>query len=383
MNNDIYFMPLGGAQEIGASCYFLRLGNRKILLDCGVTRTGMITKGPSLRPLLSSNLLESLCQIDAIFVSHAHMDHIGYLMNVMAMAPRIPVYMTETTKMFARYQLMDGDLVKKSMVINKHAEELAKQTLFDKINVVSYMNEIDFGDYKVTFLPAGHIPGAMMTLISYRGHNILYTGDYSFEEAPLAGRLMLPNDLRVDTLIMCGTNAKRPDYFRAENILQFYSRQAMKLVGEGKRVRCKVNQLSKGVELLKSLNMNRNDKRSIKIVLGYDVWNVLVKLEESGVSILEEGNLLYDGRVISEPHILIGGNNMNCLGYVDLDVDFSLHDDFEEMCTFVKMLNPEQAIVIHCAPAKNDYLTIEQMLLRDSESRTQFAFPEVGEIITL
>ena len=39
-SNDIFFMPLGGGQQVGASCYFLRLGETNILLDAGIGKDG-------------------------------------------------------------------------------------------------------------------------------------------------------------------------------------------------------------------------------------------------------------------------------------------------------------------------------------------------------
>ena len=47
MNKEIYFTPLGGGQEVGASCYFLKLGDEAILLDAGIGKKNGFSFGPS------------------------------------------------------------------------------------------------------------------------------------------------------------------------------------------------------------------------------------------------------------------------------------------------------------------------------------------------
>ena len=75
---DICFMPLGGAQSVGRSCYYLRLGQSNILLDCGLQRINGATCSPDFRSLLTSQFMESIQQLDHVYISHAHTDHVGY-----------------------------------------------------------------------------------------------------------------------------------------------------------------------------------------------------------------------------------------------------------------------------------------------------------------
>ena len=91
--NDIYFTALGGGQHVGGSCYYLKLGSSNIILDAGIRTTNGIVSAPELYPLMTSPFLQSMSQIDKIFISHAHMDHVGYLTELMQSAGNASVYM--------------------------------------------------------------------------------------------------------------------------------------------------------------------------------------------------------------------------------------------------------------------------------------------------
>ena len=162
MNHDITFVPLGGGQRVGASCYYLRIGESNIILDAGIDTRNGIEGDPDFHFLITSPFMQSISQINQIFISHAHMDHVGYLLKLMKQTTHTNVYMTEITKMLTEYQLYD-----RLFVGNNDKDEnirLAVRSLLEKIAPVSFMQTVDFGKYKATFYPAGHIPGAMMTL---------------------------------------------------------------------------------------------------------------------------------------------------------------------------------------------------------------------------
>ena len=62
-------------------------------------------------------------------------------------------------------------------------------------------------------------------------------------------------------------------------------------------------------------------------------------------------------------------------------MDFSLHEDYDDMKAFIKKLNPKTVAMVHCgAPYKDTDKTIEQELINDGECRAQFIFAEESEI---
>ena len=287
--------------------------------------------------------------------------------------------MTELTALLAQYQLYD-----KNYTGDKRYEEekrLAAQQILDQIVKVGFMKKMDFGKYKVTFLPAGHIPGAMMLLIEFGKKKILYTGDYSLEETALTSSCVIPEDLKVDILIMCGLHAKHSDYVKRSNHLFKTVSFVMNTVTQKKKsILCQVNQLSKGIEFLKTLN--EANKAQIPIYMDCGIMRVVEKMERAGVPILTPYNKQITDKLPQEPHILISSEKKNYgyYRYQVIKVDFSLHEDFEDMKRFIKKINPQKAVVVHCAKERDVFdTTIEQELMYDGECKTQFIFAEDGE----
>lgn len=353
MNDDIYLMPLGGGDHVGASCYFLRLGTTNILLDAGNGIENGILYEPNMYALQTLPFLYSMNQIDHIFISHAHTDHIGYLPKLMTVANHASIYMTELTSVFAQYRC------------------LAMQQLFDRITKVSYMQTLDFGMFKVTFLPAGHIPGAMMMLFEYGKRRILYTGDYSLEGTALTNGCYIPEGVDVDTIILCGLHAKHPNYKKKENRLYDSIQMMLQEVRKGHSITCSIPQLSKGIEFLKILNEANTDH--IPIYMDSSLRRLIEKLEQLGIPLLTKDNYF---TYRSSPHIYITSKKKQ-----GCSIDFSLHEDFAEMKALIQRLNPKYVYVVHCGKEQSPLDdTIEQVMIRDGECRTQFTFAQDCEL---
>ena len=383
MGRDIYFMPLGGGQRVGASCYYLKLGEVNIILDAGIGKERGMVFEPDLYPLVTSPLIQSLSQINQIYISHAHADHVGYLFELMGKTSRAEVYMTEITALLSQHQLYD----KKYLSGGERSEvkRLKAQSMLDKITKVSYLQEMEFGSYKATFLPAGHIPGAMMILFEWKKRRILYTGDYSMESMPLTDGCMIPDDLEIDTIIMCGLHARHPGYVKKTDKLFKSVRYVLRLVKEKKvSVMCRIRQLSKGIEFLKILN--QRNVEHIPIFIDESILKVVTKMEQLSVPILDMCNKMMGSEFPREPHIYITSDYTSWTNrfYQKVDVDFCLHGDFSEMKQFIKKINPRQAVIVHCAKEYSPFdQTIEQAMMMDGECRTQFIFAEEKEIYQL
>lgn len=386
MNKNIRFMALGGGQSAGASCYYLKLGSSNILLDCGIGSIGSLRFGaparlvPVMSPLWEYGMLDSLSQLSQIYISHAHMDHIGYLPEIMNMT-KVPVYMTDVTAALGQYQI-NGKLFKDLSSISRRARSNAPYC-FDRITRVDYAQSIYFPNYTTSFYPAGHIPGAMMTCFDFDGRKILYTGDYSLHSTPLTDGCILPRE-KIDTLIICGLHAKNHlakrdnDAFRDKLL-------SILLMSQKHSVYCRVRQLSKGMECLKALNSCiKETGLSSEIYLDQAIMEVIVYMEKIGVPMLEANNHAVKPNSMAHPHIIIGTQPPSCIpkNYHVCDLDFTLHDDYQETVDFIKKINPRQAVVVHCSD-KYSGQTIEQKLMCDPECKTQFIFPENGFLYNL
>ena len=96
------FIFLGGAMEIGASCIYVKAGGKRLLLDSGIRQSG--TKDP----LPDFRTIQEQGGLDAIIVSHAHMDHIGTLPVISKAYPNARIYMTVMTAELTRVLLYDS-----------------------------------------------------------------------------------------------------------------------------------------------------------------------------------------------------------------------------------------------------------------------------------
>ena len=372
-------MPLGGGQRVGASCYYLKIGDANVILDAGTGLEQGLVFEPDLYSLLTSPFVQSMGQINQIFISHAHADHIGYLLKLMREAANATVYMTEITALLSEYQLYD-----RAFFSGRREDEnkrLAAKSMLDKIAAVSFMQKIDFGQYNVTFLPAGHIPGAMMMLFECGKRRILYTGDYSLDSTPLTGGCMVPENLDIDTVILCGLHAKHPYYIKRTDRLFQTAQYVLQLAGqEKKQVLCYVPQLSKGIEFLKILNTWNTER--IPVYIDRTVMGVVEKMEQLSIPIMDVSDRIMGRFFPIEPHIYITADKtMQGSGrYQEVGVDFSLHEDFSEMKAFIKKINPRQAVLVHCARENSMFdETIEQTMMLDGDCRTQFIFAEDTE----
>ena len=382
MNKDIYFMPLGGGQSVGASCYYLRLGQHSIILDAGVGGDGSAIYGPNLYSLLTTPFIYSYGQIDQIYISHAHMDHVGYLCELMEKATRASVYMTNETAILAEYQLYDRRYIGISEI--QKEKSMAAKSIFDRLTRVSYMNPMDFGKYKVNFFEAGHIPGAMMTLFEFANKKILYTGDYSLCRTALTDGCVIPKGLDIDILIICALHAKHPNHMKKSDYLRRSVLKALDTVTFYKKnVLCRVSQLSKGVELLKMINEKNTGE--IPIYIDRNILNTLTKMESFSGQIMTEQNKIMTGSIPNVPHILITADKRFPRGiYEEISSDFSLHENFEDLQTFIRTINPKTAVLVHCAGEQSSSdQTMEQLLMIDGDCRTQFIFAEDNQLYKL
>ena len=94
----------GGAMEVGGSCIYLRTGNAGILLDAGVRQAADRDPIPDFR------MIQNMGGVDAILISHAHMDHIGTLPIISGAYPEARIYMTPMTMDLTRVLLLDHNL---------------------------------------------------------------------------------------------------------------------------------------------------------------------------------------------------------------------------------------------------------------------------------
>lgn len=363
MSDRIVFMPLGGAQEVGASCYFLKLGKNNLLLDCGCGYTHGIRFAPKFQTLLTTPYLQDFHQISHVILSHAHLDHSAALPDFLELNEYAALFMTDLTR-----EILSAQLEERFAAIDKN------------ISSVAFLQKIPLPQLSISFHQAGHIPGAMMTLINFNGKNILYTGDYSTFPTQLVGAAMLPN-VKIDILILCGLHARHPNYRcygESDYALKKILRKVYYSLRRGNSVYCQVTQVSKGVELLTLIN---KFLPHAEIFIDEGVMKIIRRFENLGIPIMREQDHTLS-ELQSGANVILSTRPPPLRTRLEvLNVDFSLHDDFATTVEFVRYLNPEICVVVHSPPDKlyHTNLTLAHALIDDPDCATNFIFPQTGE----
>ncbi len=175
---------LGGARQVGRSCILLQTPNSKILLDCGIDVASQESeKFPSF------NVPEfDISQLDAVIISHAHLDHVGLLPYLYKMGYKGPVYMTTPTRDIAALISLDfiGVAYKqatKPLFDSSDIKEMVKHSICLNFNEVTDITP----DVRLTFYNAGHALGSAMVHLNIGNgvHNLLYTGDFKYGKSRL------------------------------------------------------------------------------------------------------------------------------------------------------------------------------------------------------
>jgi len=170
---------LGAGRQVGRSAILLQTPESNVLLDCGINPTGF---GSDSYPLLEAPEF-NLKDLDAVVISHAHLDHTGFLPYLFKFGYRGPVYCTTPTRdVMSLLQLDMIKIMKTSGVDPIYGAEDVKQTLLHTISL-SYDEVTDITpDVRITFHNSGHILGSALVHLHVGNglHNFLYTADLKY-----------------------------------------------------------------------------------------------------------------------------------------------------------------------------------------------------------
>ncbi|MGD0476898.1 MAG: beta-CASP ribonuclease aCPSF1 [Nitrososphaerales archaeon] len=201
---------LGAFQEVGRSCLLVETAESKVLLDCGI-HPGSRNAWDAYPRLDWADV--SPGDIDAIVISHSHLDHMGFLPAMYKYGYDGPVYCTEPT--LPLMTLLQNDFVKIAQIEGGRLIYDQK----DIRDVIQHAITLPYGmvtdispDIKLVFNNAGHILGSATVHlhIGEGAHNIVYTGDYKYGRTQLFDSATW-NYPRVETLITESTYGAKED----------------------------------------------------------------------------------------------------------------------------------------------------------------------------
>jgi len=183
-NEWVRLTMLGGGRQVGRSAILLQTPESKILLDCGVNVAG---KGTDQYPLLETPEF-NIQELDAVIISHAHMDHIGFLPYLYKYGYKGPVYCTPPTRDIGALQLLDSIKIlktqnKEPIFEGKDVKEFVKHCITLEYDEVTDLTP----DVRLTLHNAGHMIGSAMAHLHIGNgmHNFLYTGDMKLNDTQL------------------------------------------------------------------------------------------------------------------------------------------------------------------------------------------------------
>ncbi len=158
---------LGALNEVGASGIAIKTNDKIFILDYGIKPTEK-------EPIFPAQIQN----YDAIFLSHAHLDHCGAI-PLLIKQKEVPIFSLKINKEISELLILDTIKIAKEEnyelpYSKKHVERTIKNFHF-----VDYNEVLIFDDVEIRFFDAGHIPGSAMLYFKTSKNSILYTGDFN------------------------------------------------------------------------------------------------------------------------------------------------------------------------------------------------------------
>ncbi|HUI85919.1 MAG TPA: beta-CASP ribonuclease aCPSF1 [Nitrososphaerales archaeon] len=210
MSEHVTIKTLGAFQEVGRSCILIETAESKVLLDCGI-HPGTRNTWDAFPRLDWADV--SPGDLDAIILSHSHLDHMGFVPAMFKYGYDGPVYCTEPT--LPLMTLLQSDFVKIAQIEGgrliydqKDIRDEIQHTITLPYGMVTDVSP----DIKLVFNNAGHILGSATVHlhIGEGAHNVVYTGDYKYGKTQLFDSATW-NYPRVETLITESTYGAKED----------------------------------------------------------------------------------------------------------------------------------------------------------------------------
>lgn len=208
--NNICLSTFGGFQEVGRSAFLIQTKESRILLDCGVNPG---SNNPlNAYPQLSVDTFD-LDLLDAVIISHTHLDHSGFLPFLFKYGYDGPVYCSEpTSSLMTLLQLDYLDVAQKEGRILPYSQKDVREVVLHTIPISKGIVTDISPDARLTFHNAGHILGSVITHLHIGDglHNIVYTSDFKYGHTMLleTAATVFP---RVETLIVESTYGSHQD----------------------------------------------------------------------------------------------------------------------------------------------------------------------------
>lgn len=230
---------LGAIDTVTGSKYLLEFDSHKVLLDCGLYQGLKPFRLRNWEPFVKAS------DIDAVVLTHAHLDHSGYLPALMEQGFKGPIFATEATRALCEVLLPDAGFLQEEDArfankhkFSKHDPALPLFTQAQARRVLEQFVAVPFGVHtpiantggSVSFSGAGHILGAASVQFNYRGRKLVFSGDLGrYDDAIMYDPEPAPD---ADVLIVESTYGdKRHESLNIEEVLADTISQTVKRGG--------------------------------------------------------------------------------------------------------------------------------------------------------
>ena len=169
--DNLYFIPMGGAEQFGVNLNVYSFNGKLLLIDCGMGFAD--ERFPNVDIILPDPkfLEQHADKITGLIITHAHEDHIGAVAHLW---PRLqcPIYCTKFTANILQLKLNENPLCRDA-----------------RIDIVSFTQTVHLGPFKAEFVPVSHsVPETSALIIETKAGRVVHSGDWNLDPAPAIGK---------------------------------------------------------------------------------------------------------------------------------------------------------------------------------------------------
>jgi metallo-beta-lactamase family protein len=252
---------VGGAREVTGSCYLLRVGGRTVMLDCG------LFQGNRREAAVKNRVLPlPMAELDAVVLSHAHIDHSGRLPFLVREGFDKTIWATAATRDIAVVMLADSAFIQE-----KDAEHLARRgkeaipplyTVRDAARVAELMVGVPYDKtfdvvpgVRATFVEAGHILGSASVVLDCTegatSRRLVFSGDIGRWGAPI---IRDPGNPEAAHVVLMESTYGNRDHASLDDAREGLARVIRETAGRGGRILVPAFALGRTQELLYDLH---------------------------------------------------------------------------------------------------------------------------------
>ncbi|NPA86650.1 MAG: MBL fold metallo-hydrolase, partial [Candidatus Diapherotrites archaeon] len=294
---------LGAGHEVGRSSFILQTKKSRVMLDRGV----------KIEPDRVEYPLDFTGNIDALILSHAHLDHSGYVPNVFR-STTTNVYMTPPTLDLSK--MLWEDAIKVAKLRGDEppfGREEIKETMRRTLTFHYYQPFMVTDEIAVEFADAGHIPGAAITRLETDEGTVVYSGDFKLGHMRLHSGADLSH-AEGDVLIIESTYADR-DHEPREEVERKFIQRVREVLDEGGKVVIPVFALGRAQEMIDLLVSSKIPypiyldgmaKKATKITLRYpDYISNYHRLKKAAKKVIWVKNTQERDRITEGPAVIV------------------------------------------------------------------------------